>query len=89
MVTKETVAKIRLFSPCLQISALELSQLCIICIYIRTQTAQLFFAVTALSCYSEKELNCSGPSIYSEKGHSGLQDYVSFEKSTSEGGLPP
>ena len=28
----------------------------------RTRTAQLFFAVTALSCYSEKELSCSGPS---------------------------
>ena len=27
----------------------------------RTRTAQLFFAVTALSCYSEKELSCSGP----------------------------
>ena len=30
-------------------------------IVIRTRTAQLFFAVTALSCYSEKELSCSGP----------------------------
>ena len=28
---------------------------------IRTRTAQLFFAVTALNCYSEKELSCSGP----------------------------
>ena len=30
----------------------------------RTRTAQLFFAVTALNCYSEKELGCSGPSDY-------------------------
>ena len=28
----------------------------------RTRTAQLFFAVTAQSCYSEKELSCSRPS---------------------------
>ena len=27
----------------------------------RTRTAQLFFAVTALNCYNEKELSCSGP----------------------------
>ena len=28
---------------------------------IRTRTAQLFFAVTAQSCYSENELSWSGP----------------------------
>ena len=33
-----------------------------ITVRIRTRTVQLFFGVTALSCYSEKELNCSGPS---------------------------
>ena len=31
------------------------------CIVSSTRTAQLFFAVTALNCYSEKELSCSGP----------------------------
>ena len=27
----------------------------------RIRTARLFFAVTVQSCYSEKELSCSGP----------------------------
>ena len=29
----------------------------------RTRTAQLFFSVTVQSCYSEKELRCSGPIV--------------------------
>ena len=33
----------------------------VIRIQIRTRTAQLFFALTAQSCYSEKELSCSDP----------------------------
>ena len=33
-------------------------------VLIRTRPAQLIFAVTALSCYSENELSGSGPSPY-------------------------
>ena len=37
-----------------------------ILIITRTRTAQLFFAVTVQSCYSEKALSCSGPNNYKQ-----------------------
>ena len=52
---------------------------------IRTRTAQLFFAVTALNCYSEKELSCSGPSRYPNSDFDSSRNALQTQKQVSMG----